>query len=405
MLRESSTEAPPRIVYFMNSDLDAGGGVVDLSRVDVHEEEDGCQLVDVPVRRVTVPAAGCRAREELVQRANAAERRFIGDGLLLRDRQRDARTLRLEDARRAVDRWDLEHVLGPLLDGLCTPALVVFHGGSGAPRLDLRAALREGVRGGELPLATLRDIVCLPTWSETVDGLIRHLAELSVVGLPVVDPARTAFLIGPPPPDEFLNTLAEMEPADAREALVSMPSDVEALAWRAVVRADFVERARAAGHRVVAEATVEDLTAAPEIAGGSLVLLAHQDGDGIHMHDGPIAPADVRERLEARCGGVAPYTTVDLSVCDADRPGNLAAAFQSLGATVVLTRGHVGYEGGMFRRFLQILDLLDEGRRLSLPELHDLAWASGAGRKDHHEISREVRCRGDMGAISGGRSS
>jgi hypothetical protein len=216
------------------------------------------------------------------------------------------------------------------------------------------------------------EIVCLPTWPETVDGLVAHLARLSLFGLPVVDPGRTTFLLGPPPPNPLLETLDGMSREDVVEALQSMPAELEAVAWRALVRADFLEAAQRAGHRVVAEASSEHLLSPPPIAGGALFVIAHQDDDGVHLHDRPVPPAEVRARLAG--GDEAPYVTVDLSVCGADRPGNLASVFQALGASVVLTRGNVGYDGGMFQRLLRILELVEGGSRLALPELHDLAW-------------------------------
>src|SRR5262249_17994411 len=143
----------------------------------------------------------------------------------------------------------------------------------------------------------VREVVCLPTWPETVDSLVAHLAEISFIGLPVVDPARTTFLLGPSPPNPLLSALDRMRREDVNDAILSMPADLEAVAWRTFVRADFVEAARAAGYRVVPEASSEDLLRAPPIAGGTLFLVAHQDEDGVHLHDRPVTPAEVRARL------------------------------------------------------------------------------------------------------------
>jgi hypothetical protein len=346
--------------------------------MDAQIDGDRRRIADVPVHRSVVPGAACRAREELVRRVEAIERRFVGDGILVDDPERDAQTGRLERARRAVDRWDFDHVIEPVLAALRSPALVVFPGDTDALRLDLRAALREGIRSGRLAPSIGREIVCLPTWPETVNGLVAHLGELAFLGLPAVDPARTTFLLGPPPPNPLLATLDRMSREDVNEALQSMPGELEALAWRALVRADFLEAARAAGYRVVPEASSEHLLSAPPIAGGALFLVAHQDEDGVHLHDRPVTPAEVRARLAG--GDEAPYTTVDLSVCGADRQGNLACVFQALGASVVLTRGNIGYDGGMFQRLLRILSLVEGGSRLALPELHDLAWRLDAAR-------------------------
>lgn len=367
-----------RSVHFLHADLGADGGAVDVSRMDARIVGDRRELADVPVHRSALAAAACRAREELVRKVEAIERRFVGTGLLLDDPERDAQTGRLERARRAVDRWDFDHLIEPVLAGLRAPTLVAFHGDSDTPRLDLRAALREGVRSGRLAPSIVSDVVCLPTWPETVQGLFAHLAELAFGGLPAVDPARTTFLLGPPPPNPLLATLDRMSREDVSEAIRSIPTELEAVAWRALVRADFLETAQAAGYRVVPEASSEDLLCAPPSAGGALFLVAHQDEDGVHLHDRPVTPAEVRARL-AR-SDEAPYATVDLSVCGADRPGNLASVFQALGATVVLTRGNVGYDGGMFQRLLRILELVEGGSRLALPELHDLAWTLDSRR-------------------------
>jgi hypothetical protein len=368
-----------RSVHFLHADLGAEGGTIDVSRMDAHIDGDRRLLEDVPVHRSTVSAAACSAREELVRKVEAIERRFVGTGLLLDDPERDAQTGRLERARRAVDRWDFDHVIGPALADLRAPALVAFPGDTDTPRLDLRAALREGVRSGRLAPSIVSEIVCLPTWPETASGLFAHLAELSFAGLPAIDPARTTFLLGPPPPNPLLATLDRMSREDVNEAIRSMPADLEAVAWRALVRAEFVEAAQVAGYRVVPEASSEDLLCAPPSAGGALFLVAHQDEDGVHLHDRPVTPAEVRARL-ARLAE-APYATVDLSVCGADRPGNLASIFQALGASVVLTRGDIAYDGGMFQRLLRILELVEGGSRLALPELHDLAWTLDSARE------------------------
>lgn len=190
----------------------------------------------------------------------------------------------------------------------------------------------------------------------------------------VVEPERVTFMLGPPPPDDFLETLAEMSPEDAADLLVSEPAEVEAIAWRATVRADFIETARELGYQIFPEATSGDLTTAPPSPGGALFLVAHQDARGVHMFDGAIHPSEVHALMQRKRGSEPPYTTVDLAVCRANRPGNLAATFQALGATVVLTRGEVGYDGGMFRRLLHLLEVLSHESRLSLPEIHDLAW-------------------------------
>lgn len=365
-----------RTVHLVNVDTGAGGGAVDVSRIDVTRAGGDVRMDDVPVHRGFLAGADVEAREELARRVDGLEARSVGDGLLLDDASRNAPTLRLALARRALDRWDFDHVLSPLIGALALPAILVFHGCSGVPRLDLRSALREGIRAGALPCTSPAELVCLPTWAETGEALCGHLAELSLSGLPEVDPARISFLLGPPPPDEFLETLADMSPDDVRDVLAEMPSDVEAVVRRALVRADFIDEARRAGHHVVPEATSIDLAGAP---GDTLFLVAHQDEQGIHLFDGAIAAEDVRRSLSARRGPSPPPATVDLSVCRADRSGNLAATFQGLGATVVLTRGDVGYEASMFHRLRRLVELLGSGHRGSLPELHDRVWALDSG--------------------------
>ncbi len=380
-----------RAVHLLSVDLSADGGAVDLSRLDVIPESGGRppQILDVPVHRATLSGPACREREALLREVESRERRSLGDDLLLGERDRDHRTARLEGARRAVDLWDHDHLLAPILPALRTPALVL-HSGFDAPRLDLRAAQRQAIRSGRLPLSTMSDVLILPIWPSTAEELDRLIVDVALDGLPIVEPATTTFLLGPPPPDPFLNTIAGMDAADGREAMFSMPAELTALAFRALVREEFVASALSAGVSVVPEATSEHLTRLPASPGGALFVLAHQDERGVYMHDRPVSAAEVVSRLsdgrsaDVRGPAEVPYSTVDLSVCLSQRRANLAAAYQTLGATVVLTRGEVGYDTGMFRRFLQILDLLRDGHRLSLPELHDRAWSRDEARPPGH---------------------
>lgn len=379
-----------RAVHLLSVDLSADGGAVDLSRLDVISESEGRapQILDVPVHRAALSGAACREREALLREVESRERRSLGDDLLLGERDRDHRTARLEGARRAVDLWDHDHLFAPLLPALRTPALVL-HSGFDAQRLDLRAAQRQAIRSGRLPLSTMSDVLILPIWPSTTEELDRLIIEVALDGLPIVEPGRTTFLLGPAPPDPFLNTIAEMSPEDGREAMLSMPAELTALAFRALVRDDFVTAALSAGVSVVPEATSEHLTRLPASPGGALFVLAHQDERGVYMHDRPVSATEVVARLSGPSPGACgpaevPYSTVDLSVCLSQRRANLAAAYQTLGATVVLTRGEVGYDMGMFRRFLQILELLRDGHRLSLPELHDRAWSRDEARPSGH---------------------
>lgn len=367
--------ASSRPVYFLNVTCQDAGVGVDLSRVEPDPSE-GASVLEVPVATREISASTHVARGRLLDRVVTLERRFLGDDLLIGDKERDKRTDKLDDARRAVDQWDYAEVLAPVLGEVRGEALLVYPGEAELPRFDLRACLREAVRTGDLSLERKREVVCLPTWPDTMESLSRHLLALCQHGLPLLDPSNVTILLGPPPPDDFLESLTSVPKDEVSSVFLSLPKEVEALAWRAMLRAELILRAQAAGHHAVAEATRQSLVSAPASPGGALFLVAHQDEAGAHLYDGPVSPVEVYHRLGQACSGEVPYSSVDLSVCGADAPGNFATVFGALGARVVLTRGRFGYEAGMLHRLLHIVEQMRQGCRLSLPEMHDRIWES-----------------------------
>jgi hypothetical protein len=365
-----------RAVHLLHVEPDPRGGAsIDLSSITMRRQRDGWALVEEPAGDWHLSAEAIAARDALVLDIDRRERRDPGDGLLVSDRARDARVRALDERRRELDRWELDHVLGPALPRLRRPALLVFHGDSDLRRMDPRASLREGIRAGSVALSTLAEVVCLPTWARTADSLVGHLATLALHGLPEVAADNAVVLLGPPPPDAFLETLARLDPGELRDALASTPREVEALAFRAQLRAEIIEHARRSGLRlVVPEATSRDLSFEAGEPGTALFLVAHQDGAGVHLFDGPIAPAELAARLHHPSGSRR-YASVDLSICHAG--DSLAPLFQAHGAAVVLTRGSVGYDGSVLVRLKEILGALSSGERCSLPELHDGLWQRG----------------------------
>lgn len=373
-----SVDLQGRAVYLLDMEPDEIGGITSvLSLVVALRAGPDLILHDATLYRGAVSPAASRAREARVCELARLEARLRGSSFVVGDPDRDRRSLELDVARRRIGLWDCEHVIAPLGDMLQErPGILVFRRSACMPRFSALAALREGIDLGLLPMRILRRLICVPTWAESAEELMGHLTSLALFGLPTVDPARSVLLLGADAPNDFLSTVATNVPDDdKRDALEAMPAELRGVAWLSLIREALIEEASRIGMEVHAEATRADMMRALSAGsdGATLFLVAHQDELGIHLWDAPVAVEEVKREVHL-AATYAAFGTVDLAVCGADVPGNLASAFAQQGSPVVLTRGAIGYQGRAMARLLMIVRLLREGCVASLPELHGRAW-------------------------------
>lgn len=373
-----SVDLPGRAVYVLDVEPDEGGGVTSiLSLVVPRRAGHDVVLHDATLFHGAVSPAASRAREARVCELARLEAHLRGSSFLVGDPDRDRRSHELDVARRRIAHWDCEHIITPLGALLQErPGILVFRRSAGMPRFSALAAIREGIDLGLLPVGILRGLSCVPTWAESAEDLMGHLTSLALFGLPEVDPARSVLLLGADAPNEFLSTVATNVPDDdKRDALEAMPAELRSVAWLSLLREALVDEAVGIGMEVHAEATRADMERALSAGsyGATLFLVAHQDELGVHLWDAPVAIEEVNRAIHRPAAGAA-YGAVDLAVCGADSPGNLASAFARRGSPVVLTRGAIGYQGRAMARLLGLIRLLREGCVASLPELHGRAW-------------------------------
>lgn len=169
---------------------------------------------------------------------------------------------------------------------------------------------------------------------------------------------------------------AELSAEPAIHAALARSSGFRALQDERALLTEWQTRVQreveALGGTVTAAASRDDLgqrLADPE-PGETLVLFAHQDDRAIHLVDGPCT----RDELPVATAHGAPHASIDLAVCFAGDPHNLASRVQDLGCPVLTCRRHRAQLGGALFTWMEILHLLREGARVSLPELHELAW-------------------------------
>lgn len=323
------------------------------------------------------------AEEALRRQALHDETSFWWSG----ERVRDQRILEAQVAMATLRDWDWHHIVEPMLPAV-GPSKTVFLS-SGAPTLpafSVRGALRQGVRCGELAPEQFFRLVALNLWMGAGSESLLNLALRGV--LPAFRPETTALLIGPEPKgwsqalDALLVDLPDTSPSTALTDVLR-PDEFEAIdaivtrvRWTEVLQRTASSLASQAGVRYVAEAESGDLLALLDRPGTirTLGLAVHQDAQGLHFADGVLPLDAVRTRLaDMRRRGV-PLDAVDLAVCGAEAPGNLADCFQSCGTPIVLTYGPFAHFARVVLGWINLLSLAQRGDDLSLPELIDRSW-------------------------------
>ena len=365
-----------RAVWTVSSELEPRGIGVRLTRFLLLEDGNRRSICSAEAGRLTIPEADVEERKRLYVRFRDVERGLGSHCLLIGRKLHDARVLEVVSARRDFVLWDFDNLCDPLLRNLEGQSSVVFYWcGPPLSGIDLRSAVREGVRCRGLDSTVLRLTSLVPLWS---DDARASIAKALLEGLPTVDPARTQLVVGAPAPNPLLAQLNRMPAEARREAIGERPAEIAAAAQLSLLVEELVSTADDAGVDVELHVGQREFQRrlTPRRRGETLLLLAHQDQEGIHLNDGPFPLGELPAVIE---GAQYPFDAVDLAVCWSERENNLAAMFHGARVPLVLTRGDFSYQSMATARWIGVMKLLQRGVRASIAELHDLAWLEEIG--------------------------
>lgn len=381
-----------RVLLIDIGEVNSGEIEIEVSQILASEIAGRPHVDAVPVAHCTLTSVERRARAKLADAVREAQEEYPGSSFLLGNPGDDAAVLQVEHHVDRLVRWDFELIVAPLLASLWSAgwgarSLVVLYPGSTLLEgFTLRWALRFGVLVGAISPDSLSRFICLPFWSQSEEPFLSLLCRVArVEGLPRVDPARTTLLLAPEPPGSLPLLLGQSDRSEWREIVEIMTLEIGLQKAGAALRCEVQALAAAHGVDVVGHATTEQLLARLQAPapGHTLVLVAHQDGDGLHLADGRLGLVEIRDALRRiRDQGGSCYDTVDLAVCGASDPGNLGECFQAAGSTVVLTRGRYAYYGRTLAALCAALRLMESTGPLPLPVLVDEVWwgAVNSGR-------------------------
>lgn len=282
--------------------------------------------------------------------------------------------------------WDYLHIAGALPQLFPrAPQVVLFPGRfPGEPRLaefSVRRALRQAAAVGHIDIETTLRFNSIPTWGGAGEDALSRSAHAG--RLPQVFAERTQIILLPRPAiieDAAVDMIDRWGVADFLAASDEFRGGFLELRRAELTRHALLAAARAAGAQII------DLPAADEFVAllaahhpdddHTQVVIGHQDDEGIHCHDRPVSLAEIEQQLtRTRPAGIR-CASVDLAVCRAGHPNNLAPLLQSAGAQIVLHRGEFAYYGRTLLTWLIALRLLEAAGPCSLSTLHDRVWAA-----------------------------
>jgi hypothetical protein len=232
------------------------------------------------------------------------------------------------------------------------------------------------VRTGVVNADELVRLPSLPLWHARAFDRLLDISATST--LPLVDPARTAVLLASPATDGgFVQQLSRMPRPAARRVLEQSAPQLRQIQRIRTLESLLRELARDTGVEVISPVTRSALLEhlSPSSAGGSLILVAHQDEHGLHLHDGSLDLCTLRAAFSERIEAAAPtYDSVLLAVCLAEERGNLAACFQAAGTPVVISHGFITFYGRVLAILACAFEILMLRGPRPLPHLIDEAW-------------------------------
>lgn len=138
------------------------------------------------------------------------------------------------------------------------------------------------------------------------------------------------------------------------------------------------QEARATGITVETDVTAVRLLELLAGSGASghectLVVVGHQGDDArLHCADRALGLDEIAWNLRSRTP--IAWTSIDLAVCHASEPYNLAELCQAAGCPVVLSRGPFAYYGRTVGAWILIVRMLAHVGAAPLSWLHDTIW-------------------------------
>lgn len=354
---------------------------------------------------LTLPASQRAERASLVALASASETGASSYIAVGSDTRARANHRHFESWER-VRIWDFEHVVQPLYAMVVgegrAPGLMLFPGQSKLAGFSLRMALRSAIRRGACdPDATLR-LQAIPLWAGDGARRLERLARSDA--LPRVTLGHVRFVLAPVPSglERVIGAFMRRTPQPEvfkRHFGAQLRPDLQSYIWTHKLRKALVSNARAFGSEVLDEPNCDQFLSA--LAGGqpheTLVVVAHQTKDGIHLRDGALPLRAVQGHLGARLrhrpqgldNSVVPrdcYGSVDIAVCHSQEPGNLAECMNAFGVPVVMAQGHRAYYGVTCGTWLMALDVLQRCRPMVLHRLVERVWRYSQGRWTPPEV-------------------
>ena len=213
--------------------------------------------------------------------------------------------------------WDLDMILLPILQIWPGGYLLYDAADSPLPGFRPRTALWHGVRTKRLAMDRALSITTIPAWGNA--GLERLVEDLIRGTVPVVDAARTRILVGALPSSVGSVKHLILSEIQAEVQLQGSRSQVEEMAESLLedFGRQFEEDADVAkildeiallgkklgidfDPRCRASKFLSAILEGPK--DGTLILVAHQDDDGVHFHDGTVNIDEVRLLLRDNVG-------------------------------------------------------------------------------------------------------
>ena len=248
---------------------------------------------------------------------------------------------------------DLQYLL-PLLPLIQDQTLLLYPARTrGGDVISLRRALHEGCRDGTIAVADALKITPHPLWRGAPWDELLRLARDDRLPAPHAGDLRVITCLG-----EGYWSRASKEGHDLRRLVAQTEAAVLSRSgrWMWCRRPEALPQAMQGASRQDA-----------------LVLIAHQDTDGVHVGDSPVT---VRELIAGLAAGVSdgwPGAAL-LVVCLADMPDNLADSLQAAGVRSVFNMGSTALLGpacGLIRSLVS--EGVMDGRR-SFAAAIDRAW-------------------------------
>lgn len=267
----------------------------------------------------------------------------------------EASSRRVRERWTEIARWDYDKVLHPLLVEGEPPDAILYDVSGPLLEFSARRALWQGLLDELVPPAIFASLTTFPVWGGL--GLERLAHALIRGSVPLVRLETLDVVIGHIPSaleDDLLMGLARAEEdGDPRPiAIVAQEvlDDLSELVLEDVRTHAILRELREISHRVgfKLETQCDRATFLKFLEQGpldrTLVVVAHQDHQGIHFSDGALGLETLRSVL-SDLRGQLPWSSVLSMVCGSSQPMNLAHCMQAAGVPVVLTHGARTFRG------------------------------------------------------------